>query len=395
MSSDVDNGQIIDEASEWFVTLRDPGVDAGTRERFMEWLRRSPEHVQAYLDTVVLWGDVAAIGKSPETSTDALIQRARVQGNIVPLASAPPPRSASTDEPDAPTSAAASGKAPGGLAGPAGRRGGRRVGFAMAASSALLLVGLGALALWNHSRALDYETGIGEQRTLRLSDGSRVELNSRSRILVRFSDKQRAIELVSGQALFEVAKDPQRAFLVSSDAVRVRALGTRFDVNQRRDGTVVTVVEGRVAVADHARESFAEPPPPATGSDPAGSAKLAGSEVLLSAGQQVTVQRAAADSPRAVLSAKSANPAAVTAWLRGELVFHSEPLSSVVDEFNRYNARRIVLEDSVEDFPVTATFATTGSDALVKFLAAQPDLQVDVVDSEVRIRTAGGGSAQK
>jgi transmembrane sensor len=256
----------------------------------------------------------------------------------------------------------------------------------------LLIAGIAATAWWLPPRAVEYHTGIGEQRTLRLSDGSSVELNSRSRIAVRFYETQRVIELTSGQALFQVAKDPKRPFLVSSDAIRVRAIGTRFDVNRRKDGTVVTVVEGRVAVADEGRESEGSLPEVASPSA-AQHAATTRSEVLLYAGQQVTVQRAPAQ--RAPLAAIAADSAAVTAWSRGELVFRSEPLSSVIDEFNRYNARRIVLESSVEDFPITATFATTDSHALVKFLAAQPDLRVDTGNAEIRIRAAGATASQK
>lgn len=342
----MDNEQIIDEASEWFVTLRDRNADPGAQDRFMDWLRRSPEHVEAYLGIVALWSDVSAIGTAPDTEAATLIGRARADNNVFPMAS--PPR--------AMHSSRVTSK----------RHRGFR--FGIAAASALLVAGLGTLAYWNHWRGTSYETEVGEQRTLRLSDGSRVELNSRSRIVVRLSDTERVIELLSGQALFQVAKDPHRPFLVHSDAIRVRALGTQFDVNRRRDGTVITVVEGRVAVADHAREPAQD-------------------DALLSAGQQVTVRSRATRAPPGALAPMAADVAAVTAWAHGALVFRSEPLSSVVDEFNRYNSRRIVLEDSVDDFPITATFDSTDSQALVKFLAAQPDLRVETGGSDIHIRT--------
>ena len=368
----MDNEQIVQEAAEWLVMLREPDIEPEVHERFMEWLRRSPEHVEAYLEVTTLWGDVSSIPTRAETETAALVARARAESNIVSLATASPREQRTSSR----------------------SRSQFQRGFrlALAASVALLIAGIGATAWWLQPRAVEYQTGTGEQRTLRLSDGSSVELNSRSRIAVRFSDTERVIELASGQALFQVAKDPERPFLVSSDAVRVRAIGTRFDVNRRRDGTVVTVVEGRVAVADEGHRSQGLSPVVPSPSAAPHAATLR-SEVMLSAGQQVTVQRAPGE--RAPLAAIAADSAAVTAWSRGELVFRSERLSSVIDEFNRYNARRIVLESSVEDFPITATFATTDSNALVKFLAAQPDLRVDAASEDIRISAAGATASKK
>jgi hypothetical protein len=93
-----------------------------------------------------------------------------------------------------------------------------------------------------------YATGIGEQRTVTLSDGSTVELNSQSRLRVAFHPHERDVELLEGQALFHVAHDRTRPFLVQSEGAKVRAVGTQFDVYRKSDGTVITVVEGRVAV---------------------------------------------------------------------------------------------------------------------------------------------------
>ena len=65
---------------------------------------------------------------------------------------------------------------------------------------------------------------------------------------MRITDQERLVELLQGQALFNVAKDSARPFFAMSDDARVRAVGTQFDINRRRTGTTVTVLEGRVAV---------------------------------------------------------------------------------------------------------------------------------------------------
>ena len=89
---------------------------------------------------------------------------------------------------------------------------------------------------------------MGEQRSIQFEDGSTVDLNSRSKIRVKYSKQERDVELIEGQALFHVAHDTSRPFIVAVGATRVRAVGTQFDVYKKSNGTVVTVVEGRVAV---------------------------------------------------------------------------------------------------------------------------------------------------
>jgi len=89
---------------------------------------------------------------------------------------------------------------------------------------------------------------VGEQRSIALADGSIIDLNARSRIRVRLSKDERDVELLQGQALFHVAKDNSRPFVVRSDTTVVRAVGTEFDVYRKKNGTVITVLEGRVVV---------------------------------------------------------------------------------------------------------------------------------------------------
>src|SRR5258708_14766281 len=93
-----------------------------------------------------------------------------------------------------------------------------------------------------------YITALGEQRSIQFADGSTVELNSRSKISVKYSQQESDVDLLEGQAVFHVAHDVSRPFIVAVGATRVRAVGTQFDVYKKSNGTVVTVVEGRVAV---------------------------------------------------------------------------------------------------------------------------------------------------
>ena len=263
----------------------------------------------------------------------------------------------------------------------------------MAASVALLGV-LAAWGLWSKLSVPEYATTTGEQRSLEFTDGSTVELNSRSRIRVRYSEGERAVDLLEGQALFHVAKDPRRPFIVNADGTRVRAVGTRFDVYRKHDGTVVTVVEGRVAVrTDLGAASAEESQPTATAGagsaalqdgvgvpSPSDAAGLSRGPILLSAGEQLVVTQKEAQ------KASHPNIASATAWTQREIVFESATLSDVAEEFNRYNRRQLIIEDpELYGFHISGVFSSTDPDSLIRFLRERPGVRVTVTGSEIRI----------
>lgn len=244
-------------------------------------------------------------------------------------------------------------------------------GWAAAAVAALAVVGA---ASWNYLHSPTYATAVGEQRSITLDDGSSVELNARSRLRVRFTEDRRLVDLLEGQALFRVTKDPTRPFVVVSDKMRVRAVGTQFDVNRRQSTTTVTVIEGRVGVDPSAAGARMFAPVSAARD------RNYGAEVFLDAGQQLTVTPKAASVPRRV------NIATATAWTQRQLIFDSAPLAEVAEEFNRYNKRPIVIHDRTLDaFGVIGVFSSADSAALVKFLRAQPEIEVTETGSEVAI----------
>lgn len=337
-STRITNRQIIEEAAAWFVEINEGEPDPATRERFDEWLRRSPEHARAYLRILPVWEDGAALDTQANGDPRALIAWAREGTNVVPLSMA-----------RVDTESAAP---------PVARRS-RLV--TIAASVAFLCVAIGAGYLFQHRNL--YETAVGEQRLITLSDGSRVELNSRSRLRVTFSDNERGLELLAGQALFRVVKDAKRPFIVRSDDVIVRAVGTQFDVYRKKTGTVVTVVEGRVAVVPAAAKHERARVMNATDASP--------SSVFLSAGQQTVI------APEKTLQATTANVVAATAWTQQRLEFSRTPLREVTEEFNRYNERQLVVRgEALQDFYVTGTFSSSDPASLVTFLKAQAGVTV-------------------
>ena len=100
---------------------------------------------------------------------------------------------------------------------------------------------------WQQTTVIKVTTGLGEQHSEVLPDHSVVELNTQSEIRVGFTAAERRVELVRGEAFFDVAKDPARPFIVVTDLATAKAVGTRFSVYRALSGTIVTVAEGRVA----------------------------------------------------------------------------------------------------------------------------------------------------
>jgi transmembrane sensor len=377
------NHQIYQEASEWFVECRAGDLEARTRQAFDSWLRKSPEHLKAYLELSAIWNDGPSLDPDGKFDQDTLIAEALAEDDNVIDWSA---ERSGIDTPNAPPESATAA-VPEAATAPL-RRAYRRFRWRSVAAIAASLVVAGVAALFyvRTSQAPNYATEIGEQRSLTLMDGSTVELNSRSKIVVRYTPQGRNVELLQGQALFRVAKDTNRPFIVKTGATLVRAVGTEFDVYQKRDGTVVTVVEGRVAIlTGHA---LPEPSAQAGENDEPHQTNLEFhavpkgqiGNILVAAGEQLTV------TPKLIRIAEHPNIATATAWTQRQLVFESASLSDVADEFNRYNDRQLIVADPrLETFHVSGVFSSTDPASLIRFLRARPELKIFETESQIRI----------
>jgi transmembrane sensor len=417
------NTQIYEEACTWFVDSRAGDLDDAGRREFDRWLRKSPEHLSAYLEIAAIWNEGPHLDPQSKWTADMLIELARESTDDNVIALVPGTNRPTASPVSAEDSSSVFGPAQG--VAPVERprslpsstrtlewlRRWRRVAIA---ASVLVIIG-GALAMLELSAPV-YATALGEQRSIQFEDGSTVELNSRSKIRVKYSKQERDVELIEGQALFRVAHDTARPFVVAVGATRVRAVGTQFDVYKKSNGTVVTVVEGRVAVysapqetlggapslpapAQAMPESSAEPAPSAPSrarkssatSAPGAVLSAAGetakrdlqlndSSFLVAAGEQVTVTAEAAR--------KTANPniAGATAWRDREIVFESATLSDVAEEFNRYNQRQLVIEDpALYGFHISGVFSSTDPDSLIRFLRERPGVKVTETGGEIRV----------
>ncbi len=302
------------EAAAWFARLRADDVSEREREQFQRWLADDDRHRAAYERMEALWSSLGAHAGRPEIGQalrkSELLQR----------------RPAVVQRPR------------------------HRQAPAWFAVAALLLVVLaGGWFAW-HAQQADvrtYSTGIGEQRTLMFGDGSRVTLDTDTRLSASFSAKSRRLVLEKGRAFFHVAKDAGRPFLVMAQGGVVRAVGTQFDVYAHDDLVEVTLVEGRVEVTPDGGEQH-----------------LHASPTIMNAGQRLLMGKS-----YATPVVESANTGAAVAWLSGKLVFNDTPLPAAVAQFNRYSASKIIIGDAaVGQLHVSGVFRDNDSQTFVDAL---------------------------
>jgi len=186
----------------------------------------------------------------------------------------------------------------------------------LAACAALLsaLAVIPQLPFW----LADYSTGSGEIRAIALEDGSTVHLNTASAVSVDYTQANRSIRLLAGEAEFVVQKNPARPFVVTAGDETVRALGTAFIVRREAGTVTVTQVENRVEIT-------------AAQSDP-------GRKVVLHPGERLQ-RRSGQPLPEAY----AVNAGKAEAWRRGKLIFESAPLDEVIAEINRYRPGAVLL----------------------------------------------------
>jgi transmembrane sensor len=260
-----------DQAVELLVQLHSGRASAVDHLAYRQWRKRSAAHEQAACEAEALWG--------------ALPQTLTAQQFSAPLVA---------------------------------RRRHRRLAWAsaLAACLALMIAGSGVFGPWQRLYA-EHVTALTERRHLTLEDGSQIWLNGSTQLSVSYSARRREITLYGGEALFEVAKDAARPFVVSAADGEVQAIGTRFNVDLRGSRVAVAVSEGVVQVSS------------------------AGQVVRLPAGQALTYQQGLVPAPSTAVDRRS-----VAAWQRGKLIFNARPLGEVLSELDRYLPGLLYLTDT-------------------------------------------------
>lgn len=294
------------EAAAWLTRL-DRGLSGDERHQLDTWMGEDPRHPAALMELAKAWDSLETLG---------------ALSGLVEL----PDREAVDARRRRRTAALVTAGLTIGLAALAGWR-----AYVVDTSrgSADVVTTTDEAALWSVSAS----TRIGERRVLDLPDGSRVSMNTQTRLAARQDSSSRRVELLAGEATFEVAHDPSHPFIVRAAEKDIRAVGTVFTVRARsKDAVSVIVSEGRVAVtaaSQPKRSDFGAPQ--GTGA----------SARLLSAGDRYDASRATVQTTRI----SSQGIADALAWQNGMIVFQGEPLTEALEEISRYTDVRFEIDD--------------------------------------------------
>ncbi len=323
MTADTSHDTRTREAAEWFARLKQRRVDRADVEAFSVW-RRTPENAAAFARLEAMWDAAGVLARDPEMAEMA---RAAAEPNT--------------------------------------RRRTKPAGAfwkpATALALMLLVVG-GAGGIWLVSRPDIHTAGFGEREHVQLSDGSTVQLDAGSRIAVRMRGGARRIELLDGEALFDVRPDPSRPFEVTAGNTRITALGTRFDVRRRGSEVRVVLVQGEVRVeADKpdGRRTW-----------------------TLAPKQQITPT-----APAPVVIA--VDTASATSWTAGRLMFDRTPLTTAIAEVNRYSRTPVELRATgLGGIEVSGVFDTGDADGFVSAVTALYPLRATQEDGAIILHAA-------
>jgi transmembrane sensor len=340
---------IAEQAGEWFVQNQAGQLSGADSVAFLAWLKASPIHVEEYLGVARVASRLPAAVGAPDVPLEQFLASLPADdGVVVSLEGSAP-------------------KPPSRLLSRVLKR-----TWQVAASILVLTVGI---LWWVHDGELfgiqkTYETAHGEQRVQHLPDGSVLKLDTDSAVTVRYSGKERLVELKRGQALFEVTHDDRgRWFRVMSGEAGAIAIGTRFNVYRSGRASVVTVAEGEVTVFTGAPSRLRS----------ANGAPAFGERVT--AGFQLRVEDGVMSTPPVAVDLRE-----VLGWLQHRIVFEHRPLGEVAAEFNRYARVPLTIEDAtLRALPIGGTFDADDLDSFIAYLQTMPEIRVNKTPTRIRV----------
>ncbi|WP_374471112.1 FecR family protein [Phenylobacterium sp.] len=305
-------------AADWIVRLQADDLGPEDAAAFDAWLAASPAHPRAYDAALAVWSEYEAAAAEVEQALKSRRQRPALTRRVYLAAGS----------------------------------------IAAAAAVAVVLAPTFAPA----PKAELYSAGRGERETVALTDGSRIELNAGTRLSVTLDRDARRVVLEEGQAVFDVAHDARRPFLIAAGDRTVRVVGTQFDVRRREGRLSVTVARGVVEV------------------HPTG--KGAGRAYRLRAGQRLDHVEGA---PQTQVSA--ASPEEVLGWRSGRLVYRDRPLSEVVADLNdQFEAPIRIADPQLAAQPFSGVLVLDDQDAVIRRLALLAPIAAERSDSAVILR---------
>lgn len=364
-----------EQADQWFVRMSSNLDDVDKNAEFVDWLSADPNHLVAYQAVEDLWSLAGDFGHKSEV----LIARQKIRGQVRKKAY----------EKTASTPVCVSGRSIR-----------QRLWQPAAMAASMMLVLFSSVLFTSDLQVLwddgVYITDIGEQKSITLEDGSTIVLDTQTKVVTAYSDTMRYIVLEKGQARFDVAKNPDRPFVVEAGNGTITAIGTAFVVSRRGSNEVlVTLIEGKVAVEqglhepnepqrlpatvspglhpdqeeldqsqlyqssqDHPLVAEISHPPDSSAYQPDYQRKL-----NLVAGQQV------AYSTYGISPTAKVNVERETAWQAGRLIFEDHSLAEVLESLNTYSHKKILLGDAkLNSIKITGVFKTGDNEKIVQTL---------------------------
>jgi transmembrane sensor len=234
----------------------------------------------------------------------------------------------------------------------------------ISATAAVLAVGIIAVFAFTGRQMVTYSTPTGGHEILTLADGSRVELNTDTVVRVaNTTDRERAVELVRGEAFFEVKHDPAHPLVVNVGGDRLVDLGTEFVVRKEADRTRIGVVEGRVRLESIGLFVNTR------------LATLTPGDLVVATANNIAIAKSAARQLTYDL-----------AWRTGRLILRHTSLKEAAAEFNRYNAQKLIVADAqTADLTVSGTFPVGGTEIFARLMQKLMGLHVEHRDGEIVI----------
>ncbi|MET0331342.1 MAG: FecR domain-containing protein [Dyella sp.] len=355
--------RLTEQAAQWYLEQGE-GLGEKSRAEFLRWLCASPDHLAEYLAIARLHGDLKAVTLAESASVAQLIALAQAEPSVVdlPLARAVRPAAPATEYIGA------------------GPRRRVRLGLVAVLLGVALLSGA---AMWRAAadRPLAY-AATHTPRRVTLPDGSVVQLDRRSTIAVRFSARQRRIELLQGRALIDVGKDSTRPLLVQFGPNTLQDVGTVFGLSLGAHESTVTVLSGEVRV-------LRQLPSSANVSAPASSMPATGTLAILHGGQQAQM-----DAAGELTKLAAADLAQATAWLPDTIAFDHRTVAEVARRFDAYTSKPLRIEDpALAALRISGVFHARDSEAFLSYLQTLPGVHVRREADSIRVtRMASVGS---
>ncbi|MEM1140971.1 MAG: FecR domain-containing protein [Pseudomonadota bacterium] len=344
------------EACAWVAQLETGNMTPADLDAFREWINRSPRHGLEIKRVADLSADLNVLAEL----RDSLSQAAHEHR----LSSVPGKKSVSLGW-----------------------------GLGLAAMSLIVIGVMFMQRSHNFSEPLQLYTEVGGYLEQQLDDGTVVQLNTNSRVIVTYSQDQRVVSLLKGEVLFEVARDKDRPFLVLAGGKRISALGTAFLVRLAEQHEVhLTVTEGRVQLAELATPDKGLLAADKNSSiDPSMQGDVNAEPIELSAGQRVVAPQSAAPQAIELVSVEAIRR--TLSWQNGLLDFSDTPLSEVVREITRYSGRQVeIVDQELANLRFGGVFKTGETELLLEALEQSFNIEIETIsDGTVLLRTSKTG----